>query len=190
MTTQQRPSFSIKNYIVKQLDERSDIYWNYKDVKDHYFVLNKFKGKKRFVPTFAYRQVLYDTGDSKNAPVCRLCKNIKIGTNSVKLPLQLAGDRPTRQWFTDFRKLFDIEVNNFPYFNKQILVCPKRHELFFSKKDLHLLFRFMRYSRFKSALMQIVGSGATISDHAHISICDEDLPIFYLKRQKCFEFDV
>lgn len=186
-TTTGKLNFSIKNSISQQLNGKNDIYWNHNEVEDYSFNLNKFRAKKRFVPTFAYRQLLYDGSKIKNKSICRICKNIRRKSNSIKWPLINDVNRLSNHWFVDFCELFDIEFNNFPYFNKQILICSKKHILFFSKKYFELIFDFMHYSKFKSALMQIEGSGATILDHAHISICDENLPIFYLEKKKCFE---
>lgn len=147
------------------------VYWNQNDVVDRPVVIDGLAGKVRYIPTFAFRRALYDRRPDCN---CSLCEGYESGSHAVQLQSDLGNSAILDQ----FNSNFAVYLNNFPYLDGQILLATRRHRDVFTDDQNRLLFDFMAHSGFAGAAMQLEGSGATIPDHAHISVFDEALPIF------------
>jgi hypothetical protein len=145
------------------------VYWDAAGVEDRPLQIGGMQAKVRYVPTFAFRQLLYDLPGSRSTG-CRLCAAPRV----ADLQLESMSDRG------DFRRLFSLRHNNFPYFESQFLVVRRGHRPYFTTDEYRSLLEFLRYSGFESAAMQVAGSGATIPEHAHISVYDERVPIYDL----------
>jgi hypothetical protein len=158
------------------------IHWRYADVVEWPLAIGKLSAKVRFVPTFAYRQLLYDSPDVVDRmPGCRLCAARTDQVNEITI----SPPRAASSWFERFEAVFELRHNNFPYFDGQFLVATRDHIATFGMEHYELLLRFLSNTRFAAAAVQIEGSGATIPDHAHIAVCDEPLPIFELEAVPC-----
>ena len=70
-----------------------------------------------------------------------------------------------------------------------MLLASRQHGELFTGEQTRLLFDFMARSGFAGAAMQLEGSGATIPEHAHVSVFDEALPIFSSDYQPLKEGD-
>jgi hypothetical protein len=84
------------------------------------------------------------------------------------------GDDSLRGFSNSFAACF----NNFPYLDEQTILASRQHKEKFTGEQYKLLLAFVVNAGFAGAAMQLEGSGATIPEHAHISVFDEPLPIF------------
>ena len=163
----------IKQHLLRCVEQGildGHVYWRGSEVEDRPIDIEGLKGKVRFIPSFAHRQVIYDRRPSF---VCALCEAAKSREKVISLPTTVKGD-----FLKQFTENFIIFRNNFPYLDGQILMAAKQHVELFTAKQYMLLFEFMERTQFSGAAMQLAGSGATIPGHAHISIFNEELPIF------------
>ncbi len=164
----------IKHALLDQTEQArlaGQIYWERDAVIDLPLDIDGLAGKVRYVPTFAYRRTLYD-----QRPVCpcSLCGVHKAADNAV----MLSADADNADFVGEFNNSFTTYLNNFPYLDGQILLASRQHRDFFTGNQYRQLFNFMAHTGFAGAAMQLEGSGATIPEHAHISVFDEVLPIF------------
>lgn len=159
------------------------IFWDAGRVVDSPMPLGALPAKVRFVPTFAYRQLLYD-GPARDAAACRLCAALSGGDGELPLTAAAWAPGPVPEWWERFDALFALRHNNFPYFAVQFMVAAREHVESFSVEHLRVILEFMRATDIGAAAMQVAGSGATIPDHAHISVFDEPLPLFALPRRR------
>ena len=164
----------IKRLLIERTEQArlaGQIYWERDEVVDRPVDIDGLAGKVRYIPTFAYRRTLYD---QRPACQCSLCGTLETGNQLVTLPSDIADTD-----FVDrFNSSFAVCLNNFPYLDGQILLASRQHGKLFTDDQTRLLFDFMARSGFAGAAMQLEGSGATIPEHAHISVFDEVLPIF------------
>lgn len=157
------------------------IYWERDEVVDRTVNIDGLAGRVRYIPTFAYRRSLYD-----QRPVCEcsLCGALETDDKIIQLP---AGAGTV---FRDkFNNSFAVFLNNFPYLEDQVLLASRQHEELFTADQYGLLFNFMAGTKLAGAAMQLEGSGATIPEHAHISIFNEALPIFLSEYRSLKESD-
>lgn len=164
---------SLKQYLLERVQEgilEGSVYWHELEVEDRPIDIGGLNGKVRFIPSFAYRRLIYD---QRPTSVCALCEAIESREKVVPLPVTLKGD-----FLKQLIDNFIVLRNNFPYLDSQVLMAAKQHAELFTAKQYMLLFEFMRRTQFSGAAMQLEGSGATIPGHAHISIFNEKLPIF------------
>jgi hypothetical protein len=177
----------IRRALATQLDraiEVGSVYWDRRRVRDFPLPLGPFLGGVRCVPTFAYKQVLYDSAEAAAGwSECRLCEAVADPANVLRLP-------PSQEeWRERFDALFDVLANNFPFCDRQIIVSRRDHAPLFAREHYRSVLDFMHHSGFQAAAMQIPGSGATVPDHAHISVADESLPIFGVRLEEVAEQD-
>jgi hypothetical protein len=164
----------IKRVLIDRADQARlarQIYWDRDEVVDRPLDIDGLPGKVRYIPTFAYRRILYD---QRPACQCSLCGMLETGNQAVTMP----SDMDNAGFVSRFKSFFTVSLNNFPYLNGQMLLASRQHRKLFTDDQNRLLFDFMAHSGFAGAAMQLEGSGATIPEHAHISIFDEKLPIF------------
>ncbi len=164
----------IKRVLIDQTEQArlaGKIYWEQDEVVDRPVDIDGLAGKVRYIPTFAYRRTLYD---QRPACQCSLCGVLETGNQVVTLP----SDTDDADFVDRFNSSFAVSLNNFPYLDGQMLLASRQHRELFTDDQNRLLFDFMVRSGFAGAAMQLEGSGATIPEHAHISIFDEALPIF------------
>lgn len=147
------------------------IHWERDEVVDRPVDIDGLAGKVRYIPTFAYRRTLYD---QRPACQCSLCGALETGNQVVTLP----SDVDDTDFVDEFNSSFAVCLNNFPYLDGQMLLASRQHGELFTGEQIRLLFDFMARSGFAGAAMQLEGSGATIPEHAHVSVFDEALPIF------------
>jgi hypothetical protein len=110
---------------------------------------------------------------------------LETGNQTITLP----SDTGDIDFVDKFNSSFAVTPNNFPYLDGQMLLASRQHRELFTDDQNRLLFDFMARSGFAGAAMQLEGSGATIPEHAHISIFDEALPIFSSDYQPLKEVD-
>lgn len=148
------------------------VYWESSEVVDRPLDIDGFPGKVRYIPSFAYRQTLYDHRPTCD---CSLCNAMDDRDKVILPPVDILAQ-------SDFIKKFDesfvVCLNNFPYLESQMLLASRQHQTLFTDDQYRLLFEFMKHTQFTGAALQLEGSGATIPEHAHISVFDEELPIF------------
>lgn len=171
-------NFNIREALILYLSQAiisGEVFWQKDRVIDRQIYIDAFPVNVRFVPTFAYRRLLYDK--DKVSPGCPICMISSDG--KIELPFTQP-DEPKGPLF-DFEQFFSFFVNNFPYLNNQFMLTSVEHKPEFSYDDYLLLLKFMATTGFAGASLQLLGSGATIPEHAHISIFDEQLPIFSLR---------
>jgi hypothetical protein len=147
------------------------IYWERDEVVDRPINIDGLAGRVRYIPAFAYRRTLYD---QRPTCQCSLCGVLESDGHAVTLP----SDTDDADFVDKFNNSFVVSLNNFPYLDGQMLLASRQHRELFTDDQNRLLFDFMARSGFAGAAMQLEGSGATIPEHAHISIFDEVLPIF------------
>ncbi|HEX8762441.1 MAG TPA: hypothetical protein VF733_01660 [Candidatus Saccharimonadales bacterium] len=160
----------IKTVLINELEgayETGKIFWDREQVVDRPIDINGLVGKVRYIPTFAYRQTRYFPGSLDTCSLCLLTNDRIQITDSGN-----DGD------FDEFNNSFNVHLNNFPYLDKQVLLSSGKHRELFSEDQYKIIIEFMVNSGFAGAGMQLKGSGASIPDHAHISVFDEALPIF------------
>lgn len=175
----------IKRVLIERTEQArlaGQIYWEPDEVVDRPLDIDELSGKVRYIPTFAYRRTLYD---QRPACQCPLCGALETGNQVVTLP----SDIDSTDFMDKFNSSFAISLNNFPYLDGQMLLASRQHTELFTDNQTRLLFDFMTRSGFAGAAMQLEGSGATIPEHAHISIFDEALPIFLSDYQPLKEDD-
>jgi hypothetical protein len=172
---------SVKDLIAGQIDAATRecrIHWDGPRVVDRPMPIGPLPARVRFVPTFAYRQLLYDSPVNRGPLTgCRLCHGLEDTANEIRLPPD-ALDPADRRWLDELQRRLLLRHNNFPYFRSQLLLARPEHVEAFASTHHHGLLDFMQRTGFRSAAMQVSGSGATIPHHAHISVSDESLPIF------------
>lgn len=157
------------------------VFWGRQDVVDSALQTGALKCKVRYVPDFAFRQLLYDAPDAVPKEGCRLCPAVVRAEAEVPLEdvrAQLAG----LGWWSRFDSHFALQVNNFPYFDGQLVAITREHRSTLTPPDYRVILEFLAATRFRTAALQVGGSGATIPEHAHITLADESLPIFDLPR--------
>lgn len=159
-----------------------EVYWERDRIVDLPVDIGGLEGKIRYIPTFAYRQLLYDQRPACN---CSLCGAFSNENKLTALPTE-AEDRGLVE---KINNSFIIKLNDFPYLANQIILASREHRKLFTPKHYEMLFDFMAHTKFAGAAMQLKGSGATIPEHAHISIFDERLPIFSSHYQPIAESD-
>jgi hypothetical protein len=161
----------IKRVLIDRTEQArlaGQVYWERDEVVDRPVDIDGLAGKVRYIPAFAYRRTLYD---QRPACQCSLCGVLETGNQVVTLPSDA-------DFVDKFNSSFAVSLNNFPYLDGQMLLASRQHRELFTDDQNRLLFDFMARSGFAGAAMQLEGSGATIPEHAHISIFDEALPIF------------
>jgi len=164
----------IKRVLIERMEQArvaGQIYWERDEVVDRPVDIDGLTGKVRYIPTFAYRRTVYD---QRPACQCPLCGTLETNNQIATLP----SDIDDTGFMDKFKGSFAISLNNFPYLDGQMLLASRQHAELFTDDQTRLLFDFMAHSGFAGAAMQLEGSGATIPEHAHISIFDEALPIF------------
>ena len=173
VTNHTKPAFfDIKRLITDGLSlakDAGEVFWDREQVVDRPIDIIGFSGKVRYIPTFAYRQTLF-TQVHSDSDSCSLCS---LSKNQIQIPNQ---DDATD--FDKFNRSFGIFANGFPYLDKQVVLSSRVHRELFTDDQYKAIFDFMQNSGFAGAGMQLRGSGASIPDHAHISVFDEALPIF------------
>ncbi|MES2970847.1 MAG: hypothetical protein V4702_00820 [Patescibacteria group bacterium] len=164
----------LKHVLLARLEEArlgGHVYWNRDEIVDRPVDIDGLAGKVRYIPTFAYRKAVYD---QRPACPCSLCGVLESRDNVITLP-----DKDADSDFMDkFNDSFALGFNNFPYFDGQLLLTVRQHRELFTRNQYGLIFDFMERTKFAGAAIQLHGSGATIPEHAHISLFDEVLPIF------------
>lgn len=138
--------------------------------------VGRMAARVRFVPTFVHRALTYRT----TAESCGLCPGDRsenvIGPADVPPPWSPS--------FHRFREVFDLRLNNFPYLKHQVLACLRVHAPTLTSTQLGAFVAFLPESGFRGGAMQVLGSGATVPDHAHLSLFAEPLPVFDLEREE------
>ena len=164
-------------YFETAIDNRK-VYWQKDEVIDRSIDIVGFTGRVRYIPTFAYRRTIYDKENVGSK--CLLCESLLSKEMVVPLPKI---DIPDQDFVKEFEDSFVIRLNTFPYLDSQLLLTSRQHSSVFTLRQYFLIFEFMRKVRFAGASLQVEGSGATIPEHAHISIFNETLPIFSSNQQ-------
>ena len=175
----------IKRALLDQTKEArlaGKIYWEPEEVIDRSLDIDGLTGKVRYIPAFAYRRMLYDR---RSACQCSLCEVFETGDKVLALPNNIDNS----DFVDKLSSSFTVCMNNFPYLDGQMLLASRQHRELFTDNQYELLFDFMTHTGFTGAAMQLKGSGATIPEHAHISIFNEALPIFSSDYQPLKEDD-
>jgi phosphoglycolate phosphatase-like HAD superfamily hydrolase len=159
------------------------IHWTKELVHDRRLDLTPLSAIVRYVPTFAERQLYYDGPADRGPPhaPCRLCTlvqedaapRIRVGTP----------DWVERREWSRFDRRFVLVPNHFPYLDLQVLAATRRHAVMITAAELTTLATVFLQSGLRSVLMQVEGSGATVPEHAHMSLSAEPLPLFGLPRR-------
>lgn len=177
---------NVKNALIARFENAvsaGKVYWEKAAVVDRSVNIEGLQGYVRYVPTFAYRRTIYDKEHTYSK--CRLCEAFESGEVTIPLPKANIFDQDFMQ---AFESAFVVCLNNFPYLDGQLLLASRQHSTVFTPEQYLLLFEFMKRIKFAGASLQVKGSGATIPEHAHISIFNEVLPIFLSSQQALTNF--
>lgn len=159
---------------------RGEVHWDFDRVKDSSLQVDCLPSIVRFVPTFAFRQLFYDAPSVVDED-CRMCTVL-----ASEGELRMQEPAGASEWLEEFAQLFSLRHNNYPYFSGQLLMASRVHKPVLDSADIRHVLTFFRRIGFASGAMQIKGSGATIPEHAHLSVCEESLPIFRLRiKDRC-----
>lgn len=122
----------------------------------------------RFIPSFVKRYNIWDKHITETSE-CPFCKKICTTQNIL---------------FSRFKYIY----NDFPFMSNQVTVFNEEHKDTFSKNDLIDMVNIVTtLSECKSGGLQIRGSGASLPNHLHFSISDEEYPIVHLNEQKLMQ---
>ena len=156
------------------------VFWQRDGVVDSPLSTGPLRSKVRYVPDFAFRQLLYDAPETPPVDRCRLCAAVDRAEGRLRPGSRVENALASVGWWRRFDGSFAVRLNNFPYFEGQLVVITREHRAAMSPCDYRILLEFMTATGLRAAAMQVAGSGATIPEHAHITLADESLPIFGL----------
>jgi hypothetical protein len=140
------------------------MHWRPEDIVDRPLTVGAMRATVRCIPTFAERRVAYDTGIASRQ-TCYLCAARDDSLDSG------AGARWARS--------YDLVwwLNEFPYFPGHALIGRRAHGTLFSRRQLEGILELVGSDEIRSFAYQTPGSGATVFDHDHVSVFDEELPL-------------
>jgi len=141
-------------------------------MQDRSVFMDKLECRVRFIPSFHRRFVEYESNAVEDD--CAFC-DLRRHTGSSASDLRGVPSR-----VTELPGRLRALRNDFPYLRDQFTIIFEHHAERIDRGMLRSMLEFVRRSHFRSAAMQVRGSGATIPGHAHFSVSTETIPISHL----------
>jgi hypothetical protein len=153
---------------------RGDVHWDAVAVHDAPLQVDGMIAISRSVTTLAAKHI--PQGTRRKAESCGLCDLMTRG------PLDCLAHLPHLAELMCNAKLV-CTVNNYPFCQDQLLISAIDHQRSMTVRQWIAIRHLFDALEIASGAFQTNGSGATVPNHAHISLFDERLPIHDLSVQ-------